>query len=238
MLNFVDSSPNIGAWAKRRSSSKRLDRHLRQVAPDMLLTDLQLGVPYVPTHANPADAPTRGRSVRRVPLGSESSALASQLLAGVFDANTDAAFAASSRDGVLPEDLLEPATGPAYTFAFQRVGLRRGDENSLIRDGPPKGARRRARSLTRAQRAASGADLSQPNVGKLSLKLRDEARASFDVFLKSSPVGLTYESLLRFDDPDDAAKKLVAYGQFLYDDGRTVAELRHAIIVVSRDKRV
>ena len=85
-----------------------------------------------------------------------------------------------SRAGVLPEDLLEPVAGPAYIFAFQRVGLRRGDENSLIGDGPPKGARRRERSLTRAQRAASGADLSQPNVGELSLKLRTEARASFD----------------------------------------------------------
>jgi len=67
VLAFVDSSPNIGAWAKGRSSSQRLGRHLRQVAPDLLLTDLQLGVPYVPTHANPADAPTRGREGARAP---------------------------------------------------------------------------------------------------------------------------------------------------------------------------
>ena len=68
---------------------------------------------------------------------------------------------------------------PPYDFAFQPVGLRRGDENSLIGDGPPKGARRRARSSLRATRAASGADLSQPNVGELSLKLRAEARVFF-----------------------------------------------------------
>ena len=60
VLNFADSSPNVGAWAKGRSSSGRLGRHLRHVAPDMLLTDLQLGVPWVPTACNPADAPTRG----------------------------------------------------------------------------------------------------------------------------------------------------------------------------------
>ena len=217
VLAFVDSSPNIGGWAKGRSSKPRLGRPLRQVAPDLLLTDLQLGVPYVPTHANPADAPTRGRPVRRVPLTAEPSPLAHQLLAGQFDASTDAAFAASSRAGALPEGLLEPSVGPPYSFAFPRVGLRRGDENSLIGDGPPKGARRRTRSLLRAKRAAGGADLSQPNVGELSLKLRAEARTSLDDFLRSSAAALTYELLLRLDDPDDAAKKLVAYGQFLYD---------------------
>ena len=38
-------------------------------------------------------------------------------------------------------------------------------------------------------------------------------------------------------DPDRAAKLLVAYGQSVYDDGGSVADFRHAIIVVSRDKR-
>ena len=67
--------------------------------------------------------------------------------------------------------------------------------------------------------------------------MRAEARASLDEFLRSSATALTYQALLRFDDPDDVAKKLVAYGQFLYDEGRSVAELRHAIIIVSREKR-
>ena len=49
VINVVDSSANVGAWAKGRSSSVRLDRHLRQVAPDMLLIDLQLAVPHVPS---------------------------------------------------------------------------------------------------------------------------------------------------------------------------------------------
>ena len=44
VVNFADSSPNIDAWAKGRSSSGRLGRHLRQVAPDLLLTDLQIAV--------------------------------------------------------------------------------------------------------------------------------------------------------------------------------------------------
>ena len=66
-MSFADLSPNIGAWAKGRSSSGRLKRHLRQVAPDLLLTDLQIAVPYVSTKFNPADAPTRGRAVCRDP---------------------------------------------------------------------------------------------------------------------------------------------------------------------------
>ena len=237
VLNFADSSTNVGAWAKGRSSSRRLAWLLRQVAPDQLLTDLQVGIPHVPTQANPADAPTRGKPVRRAPLRSERSDLVDALMSGRFDARTDAAFAASSRSEALPADVLEPAAGPPYDFAFQPVGLRRGDENSLIGDGPPKGARRRARSSLRATRAASGADLSQPNVGELSLKLRAEARVSFDAFLRDSYTGLDFATLLRWDEPDDVAKKLVAYGQYLYEDGWTVAELRHAIIVVSREKR-
>ena len=147
VLTFVDSSPNIGAWAKGRSSSVRLAPHLCHVAPDLLLTDLQLGVPYVPTHANPADAPTRGRSVRRVPLRADRSALVDKLLAGRFDATTDSAFSASTRAGDLPAELFEPVAGPPYSFAFQRVGLRRGDESSLIGDGPPKSTTRRRAQL-------------------------------------------------------------------------------------------
>ena len=73
--------------------------------------------------------------------------------------------------------------------------------------------------MIREKRAAGGADLSQPNVGELSLKLRAEARTSLDDFLRSSAAALTYEMLLRLDDPDVAAKKLVAYGQFLEGKG-------------------
>ena len=106
VVSFADSSPNIGAWAKGRSSSGRLDRHLRQVAPDLLLTDLQLAIPYVSTKFNPADAPTRGRAVRRAP--SSTSDLADALLSCNFDDRTDAAFMSTLRDVVPVSELLEP----------------------------------------------------------------------------------------------------------------------------------
>ena len=106
VVSFADSSPNIGAWAKGRSSSGRLARHLRQVAPDLLLTDLQIAIPYVSTKFNSADAPTRGRAVRRVPSGG--SALADALLSCSFDDRTDAAFMSTLRDIVPVSELLEP----------------------------------------------------------------------------------------------------------------------------------
>ena len=164
VLNFVDSSPNVGAWAKGRSSSWRLGPRLRPVAPDQLLTDLQLAIPWVPTKHNPADAPTRGRAVRRVPH--RRSELADALLRCAFDDQTDAIFESSMHDVVSLSELLEPVTGPPYVVhRYTRPGLRRGDEDSLIGDGPPKGgARLRARSLTRARRAALGTDLSKGNV--------------------------------------------------------------------------
>ena len=238
MVNFVDSSPNVGAWAKGRSSSGRLGRHLRQVVPDQLLTDLQLAVPSVPTAFNLADAPTRGKPVRRE-LSSRSE-LADALLACAFDDRTEAAFEAGTRGVVSLSELLEPVLGPPYDAGrrFTPPGLRRGDEDSLIGDGPPKGtARQRARSLTRARRAEKGTDLSTGNIGEISLKLRNAARADFDDFLRTSKAKCTYEAVMQWLDPDRAAKLLVAYGQSVYDDGGSVADFRHAIIVVSRDKR-
>ena len=74
VLNFVDSSPNVGALAKGCSSSGRPGRHLRQVAPDQLLTDLQIALLWRQRSTTPrkhplADGlcgafPTVGRSLQ------------------------------------------------------------------------------------------------------------------------------------------------------------------------------
>ena len=87
------------------------------MSPDVVLTDLQLAVPHVPTSANPADTPTRGRAIRRVPLAGEPSALAAALLSCSFDDITDAAFAASTTQAKLLDELLEPvASGPYISY--------------------------------------------------------------------------------------------------------------------------
>ena len=195
--NFVDSSPNVGAWAKGRSSSGRL-----------------AAIPWVPTDFKLADAPTRGKPVRREP--SSRSELADALLACAFDDRTDAAFDAGTRGVVSLSEFLEPVLGPPYDAGrrFTPPGLRRGDEDSLIGDGPPKGtARQRARSLTRARRAEKGTDLSTGNIGEILLKLRNATRADFDDFLRTSNAKCSYEAFMQWLDPDRAAKLLVAYGQ-------------------------
>ena len=88
-------------------------RHLRQVAPDQLLTNLQFAAPWASTDSNPADAPTRGHAVRRAPL--ERSELAESLLSRAFDERTEAAFLSYARHGAPVSVLLEPVTGPPYS---------------------------------------------------------------------------------------------------------------------------
>ena len=200
-------------------------------------SDLQLAIPWVPTKHNPADAPTRGRAVRRVPH--RRSELADALLRCAFGDQTDAIFESSMHDVVSLSELLEPVTGPPYVVhRYTRPGLRRGDEDSLIGDGPPKGgARLRARSLTRARRAELGADLSKSNVGEISPQLRTVARAAFSEFLRSSGACCSYDALLQWIDSDLAAQELVTDGQQVYDEGGTVAQFKHAVIVESRDRR-
>ena len=143
------------------------------------------------------------------------------MLRYAFDDQTDAIFESSMHDVVSISELLEPVTGPPYVVhRYTRPGLRRGDEDSLIGDGPPKGgARLRARSLTWARRAALGTDLSKGNVGEISLQLRNEARADFSEFLRSSGACCPYDAFLQWIDSDLAAKELVTYCQQVYDDG-------------------
>ena len=67
---------------------------------------------------NPADAPTRGRTVRRAPSGR--SELADLLLACNFDDRTDAAFMSTLRNVVPSSDPLEQVfTMFPLMFLFQ-----------------------------------------------------------------------------------------------------------------------
>ena len=59
-----DSRVCVGAFAKGRSSSRKLNYVLRRVAGLTLSHDLTLDLVCVPTWANPADAPSRGRTLR------------------------------------------------------------------------------------------------------------------------------------------------------------------------------
>jgi len=60
-----DSSVNVGAWARGRSASPRLNGFLRDVSYEQIVVGFQVGVMKLETAHNPADDPTRGRQVRK-----------------------------------------------------------------------------------------------------------------------------------------------------------------------------
>ena len=76
---LVDSSVNIGAWAKGRSRSTALNHTLVSCVPEQLMADIYLGLGHVRSAYNPADEPTRGRPVRRAPAGEPSAGIAALL---------------------------------------------------------------------------------------------------------------------------------------------------------------
>lgn len=61
---LLDSAVVLGALAKGRSRSRRINRLLRSMLPDMLFCDIYLGCLHVSTKYNVADDPTRHRPVR------------------------------------------------------------------------------------------------------------------------------------------------------------------------------
>ena len=123
VISFSDSAPVVGAFSKGRSTSGRIGPLLRGIAPDLLLADLQIAVPWVPTAHNPADDPTRGRAVRRVPR--PAAPVVAEMFAGVFSPASDELFEASLRAGAHLDDVLEPLGGLDPAGGGRRKGRRR-----------------------------------------------------------------------------------------------------------------
>lgn len=63
IIILIDSRVGVGALGKGRSSSRRLNRVLRQLAAIGLRSGLTFDVIWIPTWANPSDAPSRGTSL-------------------------------------------------------------------------------------------------------------------------------------------------------------------------------
>ena len=123
-------------------------------------------------------------------------------------------------------------------FAFTAIGLRRGDPNALIGDGPPKRARTRARARSacaevRARRAAT--PLAVPYVGEETAALRRKAEIAFHADLLDEE-RISEDEFYALDG-DAGAKLLIEYGQRLYDAGRSVSDLKQTVIAVSRRVR-
>ena len=65
VVNLCDSRVVVGAFGKGRSSSRNLNHKLRSCLPWLLTADIHLVNLWVPTDKNPADFPSRGRSIPR-----------------------------------------------------------------------------------------------------------------------------------------------------------------------------
>ena len=59
LVALLDNQAACGAAAKRRSSSKRLNRLLRRLCAFLLAADVYLALKYIPSAVNPADPPSR-----------------------------------------------------------------------------------------------------------------------------------------------------------------------------------
>ena len=63
VLCLVDSRVVLGSVCKGRSSSRRVNFHLRRLGGLLLANNLSLDLCWVPSWANPSDAPSRSYSV-------------------------------------------------------------------------------------------------------------------------------------------------------------------------------
>ena len=64
LVGLLDNQAVTGAAAKGRSSSRRMDRLLRRLGAFLMAGDVYIAPKYVPSGVNPADPPTRHRSLR------------------------------------------------------------------------------------------------------------------------------------------------------------------------------
>ena len=204
--------------------------------PDQLAANLTVGTLPVPTKHNPADAPSRDAPVRRRPAapypawlsdldsGDYSTwderygAARSALPACLFPVGTGAA---RYRAVGPPDELLGQAAGPPYDFAFQRNGLRRGDENSLIGDGP---AGRREHSAP-----ARTGDIRGPRGSTEHRAQRTAAFRKFEQWLES--LGLPPNPVERLDGVT-VGKLLVEYAQVQYARGAARNSVKLALLGV------
>ena len=64
LVALLDNQPATGAAAKGRSSSRRLNRLLRRLGAFLMAAEVYIAPKYLPSAVNPADPPSRRRSLR------------------------------------------------------------------------------------------------------------------------------------------------------------------------------
>ena len=213
----LDSRVCTGAIAKGRSSSMRLNAPLRRVLPCQLFCGLQTGANHIRTHANPADAPTRGQR----PRGFEGSPLpgwVEPLLAGDFSA-FDAELPpprrrAGRKPGLIP--LAAPAT--RRQRSLKRVAF--DSTKGYPGEGPPK------RTLVGRRLT----NLREARVTAGERRLRATAASEFEAYLSTQGVVFDVASL---PTAAVAGRFLGDYGQMLFDSGQSRSRFVRAVLAVA-----
>ena len=230
-LALSDSSVNVGAWARGRSPSPRLNAFLRDSAPERLALGLQLGVIKVETEFNPADDPTRGRPVRGAPRGRAPAWLAA-LQRGeyaLFDAEL-ANDREARRLRALPLGQLLDEAGARQWRKVRRTAplgaLRRYVAHVLQTAPGAQAFGKEYSSDNEGDGPRQPADLAATRVSADERRRRDRALAVLDEWLRP---GTTVPALLEGSARIIGAV-LAEFGQHLYDDGGRLYVYRSAIL--------
>jgi len=213
VLVAIDSRVVVGAIAKGRSSSRKLNFRLRKLAALLFLRDIYLEVIWVPTWANPADAPSRFKAMadwyRSIPtkipttlpgkLSREAAAEWENLAAPLTRAEADLRFTIDREIETRPEYATQPLPISArWDEAWRSILLLMAGD---VHPHPGPAAYRGGRGRSRERRAEPGdilitdilpvtRDHYERELGKFEEWLRVRDMAGLDALLSQGVAAL------------------------------------------------
>ncbi len=133
MLCLTDSRVALGAWAKGRSSTRRLKRVLRCTLGHLLLGKLRVACIWISTHTNPADHPSRFR-----PLPPRKAFDGSSLFAGIVPQPPEEKEGSPKTVGEQDVTDVDDVCGLVHVEPSPRVG---DGESIRAREACPRGSK-------------------------------------------------------------------------------------------------
>jgi len=218
VLVAIDSRVVVGAIAKGRSSSRKLNFRLRKLAALLFLRDIYLEVIWVPTWANPADAPSRFKAMadwyRSIPtkipttlpgkLSREAAAEWENLAAPLTRAEADLRFTIDREIEKRPEYATQPLPISArWDEAWRSILLLMAGD---VHPHPGPAAYRGGRGRSRERRAEPGdilitdilpvtRDHYERELGKFEEWLRVRDMAGLDALLSQGVAALVAQTV-------------------------------------------
>jgi hypothetical protein len=133
VLCLTDSRVALGAWAKGRSSTRRLKRVLRCTLGHLLLGKLRVACIWISTHTNPADHPSRFR-----PLPPRKAFDGSSLFAGIVPQPPEEKEGSPKTVGEQDVTDVDDVCGLVHVEPSPRVG---DGESIRAREACPRGSK-------------------------------------------------------------------------------------------------